>query len=222
MKIPQTLIAAAIAFGFAPIAGAASLILNGSFETSTGAAPNETFGFPNDVLVTYPGPPGAGSIDNWTLGLGSGWSEFYWYWGAVTNQSAQDGSRFMNLTSTSGQATLESISQSFTVAAGQTYTVSYYSRERAIGADIASTISLGAGSATGTLSQVANVGATWTQFSYSFTPDTSTTATLSFTQSATGAGLDNGVFLDNVSVIPEPSALALCGLAGLGLLRRRR
>jgi hypothetical protein len=200
-----------------------NLILNGSFENGT--APNETFGFPNDVLVVYPAVPGVNlTVDDWTLSLGAGWGEFYWYWGSVLNLPSQDGSRFINLSSAVGQATTESISQSFNVSAGNEYTVSYYERERRAGATMTAQIQLAAGSAAGTLSQLANAGATWTQFSFSFTPDTTTTATLSFFQTpGTTLASDDGVLLDNVLVIvPEPSTVALLGLGGLVLALRRR
>lgn len=220
----KTLLTLVLGVSCLSISSAQNLIQNGSFETGT--APNETFGYPNDVLITYPAVPGVNlTVNDWSLNLASGWSEFYWYWGAVANQPAQDGSRFMNFTSGAGLTTLESISQSFSVSAGTTYTVSYFERERAAGATLSSWITLGAGSASGSLSQIANgTGAAWTQFSYSFTPDASTTATLNFAQTAWATGLDNGVFLDNVSVVavPEPSVLALVALGSGWLIRRRK
>jgi hypothetical protein len=189
-----------------------NLIQNGSFETAPGYAPNETFGFPNDVLVRNPGlPAGSGVLDHWEVIHGSGWGEFYWYWGAVANQPSHDGSRFINLTSGSGQTTLQGVSQSFNVIAGRTHTVTYFSRARATGAQISANISLAAGSATGNLTQASAPDSVWRPFTFSFVPDTTTTATLGFTQAAWAAGLDNGVFLDSVSVTANDPPLAVTG-----------
>lgn len=197
-----------------PVFAQVNLIQNGSFETSAGYAPNETFGFPNDVLVTNPGlPAGSGSLDHWSVGHGSGWGEFYWYWGAVTNAPSHDGSRFINLTSASGQATLQGVSQTFNVVAGKTHTVTYFSRARATGAEISAAIDLAAGSATGDLAQTSSPGAAWRPFTFSFVPDTTTTATLTFSQAAWAAGLENGVFLDSVSVAANDPPLVVAGVS---------
>ena len=54
-------------------------------------------------------------------------------------------------------------------------------------------------------------------------PDVSGGVTLQFAVSTGGAtGSTSLLFLDDVSVTPEPSSLALLGLAGLGFLRRRQ
>lgn len=189
-----------------------NLIRNGSFESSTGHAPNETFGLPNDVLVAFPGlPAGPGSLDHWEVIHGSGWSEFYWYWGAVTNQPAHDGSRFVNLTSGSGQTTFQGVTQSFNVVAGKTHHVTYFSRARATGAQIAAEISLSAGTASGILAQTSSPDNTWRPFTFSFTPDTSGSATLIFRQASWASGLDNGVFLDSVSVTSIDPPLVIAG-----------
>lgn len=196
-----------------------NLIRNGSFETAPGYEPNQSFGFTADVLVRSPGlPTGAGSLDHWQVGHGSGWGEFYWYWGAVANQPAHDGSRFINLTSGNGQTTLQGVSQTFNVVAGKTHTVTYFSRARAVGAQISAVISLGAGSATGDMSQVSAPDSVWRPFTFSFVPDTTTTATLKFTLASWAAGLDNGVFLDSVSVTSVDPPLVVSGSSGTAVL----
>jgi hypothetical protein len=54
-------------------------------------------------------------------------------------------------------------------------------------------------------------------------PDVSGGVTLQFAVSTGAAtGSTSLLFIDDVSVTPEPSSLALLSLAGLGLLRRRR
>jgi hypothetical protein len=54
-------------------------------------------------------------------------------------------------------------------------------------------------------------------------PDVSGGVTLQFAVSTGAApGSTSLLFIDDVSVTPEPSSLALLGVAGLGLLRRRR
>lgn len=196
---------------------AQGLISNGSFETClAGYEPQPMWGF----VLSYPGlPGGATGLPGWNINLGS-WSELYWYMGnGGAGGSAQEGTRFVNLTS--GGNPTESIAQSFSVTAGLAYQVSYYERERDAGATLASTISLDAGTATGTLSQMASAGADWTLFTYSFTPDSTTTATLRFAQAA---GTANGVYLDNVGVtmVPEPASAAVFALGGLLLALRRR
>jgi hypothetical protein len=206
---------------FLPIIACAegNLIQNGSFENSSGYAPNETFGFPNDVLVTSPGlPAGSGSLDHWNVNHGSGWGEFYWYWGAVANQPSHDGSRFVNLTSGSGQTTLQGVSQTFNVVAGKTHTVTYFSRARATGAQVSAVIGLAAGSATGDLAQTSAPDSVWRPFTFSFVPDTNTTATLTFRQASWTAGLDNGVFLDSISVTANDPPLVVAGVSSTAAL----
>lgn len=207
-----------IAAWLAPVCGyTQNLILNGSLENcQPGSEPIVNY---NGWGVTINAPAdGTGSIDNWNLNTGS-WGVFYWYWENDGVFTAQDGVRGLNMSS--GGSPTESISQSFNVLANVSYDVSYYVRERDVGTSLDSSILLGSGSATGTLSQNAGTTSGWTLWSYSFTPDTSTTATLTFSQASGGA---NGLFLDNISVlaVPEPTLLALLGLGGLLIAWRRR
>ena len=190
----------------------ANLLSNGSFESG----PNISGG-----AITQLGPS---DLPGWTLTGANPWA---WYMSTGGYGVAEDGTKFINVTS-------PSLSQSFGVTAGHAYDVSYYEALRADGGGqpdtLQASISLAAGSASGTTSQLANNPATngtlagWEQFSFSFTPNTTTTATLQF-------ALNNGAgypVLDNVSVTavtPEPASWVLGGLGVLGLavvLRRRR
>jgi hypothetical protein len=124
----------------------------------------------------------------------------------------------MNLNSATGQNTL---SQSFAVAAGDTYTVSYYEAKRGNGY-LDTTVSVAAGLVTGaagspvavtagpstSIVQATAVNNNWTLHSFTFTPDTTTTATITFGNHYGGGQGDNdGVFLDKVSVL-GPVSLA--------------
>ena len=78
------------------------------------------------------------------------------------------------------------------------------------------------------MSQLANgEGTAWHNFTFAFTPNTTTIATLKLETTVSGG---EGVYLDNVSVLgtpaPEPGALVLLGTGLMALLayawRRRR
>ena len=191
-----------------------NLLVDGSFESGP--------------AITGITPLGPGDLPGWTL---SGSDPWFWYMSSTGGYgTAEDGSKFINVTS-------PSLSQAFAVTAGTTYNVSYYEALRQDGAGQPDTlqtiISLAAGSATGVTSQLANNPLTnnssnpnWELFTFNFTPNTSTTATLSF-------NLNNGAgypVLDNVSVTaltasPEPSSFIIWSLGAVGLLvaaRRRR
>ena len=202
------------------LAAQAEMISNGSFETG------KDFGGAAYTAVD----PGTADLPGWT-----GPASFTWYInGPVWGLPAQDGTAFMNLNSPTGAYTL---SQSFAVVAGTEYAVSYYVHQRGNGYGFA-TLGVDAGTVTGAdgfetaisgsgtaiILQTGLVEPEWKQYGFTFTPDTNTTATLTFGNDYIDGdhGDNDGIFLDMVSVTPEPATLGLLAIGGLAALRRRR
>jgi hypothetical protein len=119
-----------------------------------------------------------------------------------------------------GQTGIYTLSQSFAVTAGNTYTVSYSELRRGGSGYMDTTVSVASGTVTGaagtpvavdagpaaSIVQATAKNAAWTLHSFTFTPDTTTTATITFGNHYTGVndgnhGDNDGVFLDNVSVL---------------------
>ena len=188
--------ALALALGVTP-GSAAELLTNGSFETG------KTVSDGGYVAVALPSadlPGWSGNFTQWYMN----------HWNGIT---AQDGTRYVNLCYGTGT---DVISQSFTVTAGTEYTVSYYELRRGTGGYMDTTLSVTAGTLTGangspvavaagpaaSIVQTSAANAAWTLHSFKFTPNTATTATITFGNVyGGGRGGDNdGVFLDNVSV----------------------
>ena len=205
-RILTVLALGAMALCITPVS-AQNLITNGSFEVG------------NPV----PGNSGQLSIASGNTANLPGWTAsraFGWYFRAAAwGRTAPDGLFNMNLNSATG---LNTLSQSFAVAAGDTYTVSYYESRRGGGGVLDTTVSVAAGTVTGaagspvavasgpstSIVQTTAANANWTLHSFTFTPNTTTTATITFgNRYAGGQGDNDGVFLDNVSVL-GPVSLA--------------
>ena len=206
MSFRKTLVLTAVVFALLSAPVSAELILNGSFE-SPGIAP------PGDIIS-----PAPSVITSWISP-----ARFGWYMkgeGTSGWPKAHDGDYLLDFTERG-----ITIKQSFSVTAGLECTASFWQLQRSTTATMAAAVTLDAGGYTGSLGLTTNAGdAVWTQYTFAFTPDTTTTATLSFH----GLAQSTGVFMDDVSVtaIPEPGTLALLATGLLGLLcyawRKRR
>ena len=190
----------AMALCVTPIS-AQNLITNGSFEVGTPVPGN------SGQLQIAAG--NTANLPGWTASRAFGWYFRASAWG----RTAPDGEFNMNLNSATG---LNTLSQSFAVAAGDTYTVSYYEARRGGGGILDTTVSVAAGTVTGaagspvtvsagpaaSIVQTTAANANWTLHSFTFTPDTATTATITFgNRYGGGQGDNDGVFLDLVSVL---------------------
>ncbi len=219
------LVAAAV-LTFGATNASAELILNGSFETSD----LEPGDFPySDGCRAKIDPGDTANLPDWLLVAGSPDLTKYYYYGADTGSipltDAHEGDRFLFVCDPWTSGTDPSANQSFAVTAGTQYDVSFWEKLWRGSGKVNADITLDAGSATGTTTVTTGSDADWTEYAFSFTPDTNATATLTFTAAVSAA---NDSFLDSVSVtaIPEPGTLALLATGLLGLLcyawRKRR
>jgi hypothetical protein len=180
-----------------------NLILNGSFETATTVQAYPDVPSINHLYLLY-------ELPGWTLG-----NLLYFHALSGNGAVAQDGNAYLAL-NTGGYNTSNSyVSQSFPVTGGKTYRVSFYKAEE-VGytqwsdpnaSVIQADITLAAGTAAGTVTQLANnlldcsAINNWVQYTFDFLPSESTTATLTFTKV-----FYPHVVLDNVSVLELPTA----------------
>lgn len=214
---PYAKIIAASLLGMTAISQAATIAGgNGSFETVTTGA------------VAYGGT--YGQIFYLNEASFSGWTYTervndvngaVWLMADTTYGAASDGNNQVNLISDGTSYFLSTTISGLTV--GNSYTVNFDARQRSGGGGtfdvvVDTTVPTGGFDITPT-------STTWAQQSITFTA-TAANHTLSIANYdyATGAVTTsgNGLFVDNFSVVPEPSAALLGGLGMLCLLRRRR
>jgi uncharacterized repeat protein (TIGR02543 family) len=170
-------------------------IANGSFETGREIPLNWNEGAGGYAAVDLSAGPSNTDLP-W-------WSGSYTQWydiNSAEGRSAQGvGERFINLIR---ESDTNKLVQTFGVVAGTSYTVSYYEQDRGVSGLMDVTLGVTDGSVTGTTSQTVDGTGDWVQYGFTFTPDTTTTATLSFENGYTPdlRGDGDGVFLDSVSV----------------------
>jgi hypothetical protein len=202
-------ILAAGALGLVPTTAlSAQVVTNGGFETPTVSPP---------CCSTVP----PDSLDGWTatpnvnVVLGT--------FDSTNGNLAYEGNQYLDLV---GQGGTGSIYQDLTTAIGQTYTLTFAYSHNLFTPSSATSAS--ASVAVGSLFDIVmhSTGDTsnldWQIYSNTFTA-TGTTTRLTFTN-LTG-GVNEGVFLDAVSVaaVPEPAtwAMMLLGFCGIGFAMRR-
>lgn len=191
------------------VSARADLLINGSFEDGT---------LVNDGNHTMTFSAGPTNMTGWTaVGRQVSWIEA----GNPFGLSAQDGSRFLDLTAYNPGAPFGGVSQTIDTTAGQRYMLSFYLGSytaRWGGPPVSILASAGGTRETFTVSTT-STASTWTPFSMLFTATSVTTPI-----TLTGAAGFEYIGLDNVSVAPsgtpttpEPASYALIAI-GLGLL----
>jgi hypothetical protein len=215
MKLKTLSLAVLTAISLAGPASAAIVIAggNGDFESTTIA--NQTF----IAAGLYQG--GLTTLDGWTFSGGTN-STYRWLFidtdpgpGASNPYGPMLGTYSLNLTQANANFANVATTSVTGLVGGGTYTLSFDTAVRSGGGG---TITVKVdGSTVGTFD--GSVGTSYVTQSYSFTA-AGPSATVAFEYGTTVN--NNGYMLDNVTVIPEPSAALLGGLGLLALLRRRR
>jgi hypothetical protein len=193
----------------APVQAGTNLLVNGDFENT---------GFGGTTGYYNVGPSGSGA--DHAVPADFGWSVPVNNVDIVANGAygpalADGGAYSLDLV---GYGSTGEIEQSIDTVAGKTYTLSLeYAANHGVANPTAAVLVNGQtlGSLTG--------GATWTQFSATFT-GTGAPMTVAFDE--TYGANNGGVFLDNISVaaVPEPAtwAMLILGLGLTGVMLRRR
>jgi Protein of unknown function (DUF642)/PEP-CTERM motif len=195
----------------------ANLITNPSFELG---------GFVDQGGATMVLPVGSTAITGWTVSTDQlAWIDAVNPWGL----SAQDGTRFLDLTAYPAGAPFGGVSQTIATVAGEQYELSAYVgsyTSRWGGPPVQITASAGGTSQSFAITTT-STSSTWTPFNMLFTASGPTT-----TVSLTGTAGFQYIGLDNVSVeglgggdpgaVPEPGTYALMttGLLAAAVLRR--
>ena len=190
-------------------ASAASLIVNGSFESSS----------VDPGLYCSAHTTGDTSITGWEV------TAFEIHYCDVGYWPASDGTRSIDLDGDSSEGGMR---QSFATVAGQTYTVSFDMAGNNYGLPVIKPMQVSADGQSAVF-QFDTTGTTyaafgWTTMTWSFVADDGS-ATLEFLSltPTTGYIPSYGAVIDNVVVTPEPALLALLlgGLGGIAGLRQR-
>lgn len=211
MKLKTSIIAAFL-LGMTAASQAAIVVAggNGNFE-STLVDDMTYFGPENGI---YNG--GFTSVEGWTFSGGTN-STFMWLFTTPNPYGPVLGTYSLNLTQ--GNADFANVATTTVtgLTVGQNYTLSFDTAVRSGTPGSPSMTVKVDGSTLDTITTA--VGTSYVTKSYSFTA-AGPSATLEFDY----AGTVNtwGFMLDNVNVVPEPSAALLGGLGLLALLRRRR
>lgn len=191
---------------------------NGSFETNTFTNPG-IYGINNLWETT------AGSVSGWTL---SGTGRWFMKDDAARSGAPQDGNSYVNLSLGELGGYGFSMSTAITgLTIGNNYAVEFYASERdgitagtSFSASVDTTVPATLTVTEASLPTVVSGLSNYVKQTLTFT---ATATSHTFTLSNTGTGATgNGFLVDNVSVIPEPSAALIGGLGMLALLRRRR